>query len=114
VIAAAERFLARAALALAAAGCVVYEPVPVPTRDPFEQSWGASIEALRDTGVAIQSADRGTGVITGSRPPFDVRVRVATRADGRIGVEINAKGPSGEDPALAQRIAEAYNRRMGR
>lgn len=112
MIAAGARFLARAALVLAAAGCVVYEPVPMP--DPFERSWGASIEALRDTGVAIQSADRGTGVITGSRPPFDVRVRVATRADGRIGVEINAKGPSGEDPALAQRIAEAYNRRMGR
>lgn len=104
--------LAAAATALALAGCVYYEPVAMP--DPFEQSWGASLGALQDTGVAVHSADRGAGVITGSRPPFEVRVRVATRADGRIGVEINAKGPAGEDPAFAQRIAEAYNRRMGR
>lgn len=99
-------------LLLALSACVYYEPYPAP--DPYSVSWNAALAAAEDSGVRVVSADRATGVISGSHPPFDVRITVSTRADGRVQVEFKARGPQGEDPNLARRISEAYNRRMGR
>jgi hypothetical protein len=104
--------LTRPGLLLAAlllGACVAYEPV-----DPYTASWNAAIAAAGDAGVTILSTDRVTGVITGSKPPFTVRIAVKMRADARVQVEIKARGPQGEDPTLARRISEAYERRMGR
>jgi hypothetical protein len=69
---------------------------------------------MEDVGVRIVSADRNSGIIRGTRDAVDATVTVRTQADGRVRVEFNARGPSGQDPHLADRIYQAYERRMGR
>ena len=105
------------------AGCYVYGPVPPqPPPEPvysyrpstFERSWSAAQDAMEDVGVRIVSADRNSGIIRGTRDAVDATVTVRTQADGRVRVEFNARGPSGQDPHLADRIYQAYERRMGR
>jgi hypothetical protein len=103
----ARRIIALFLLAFGLAACVVYEPVPV---DPVEAPWRAAIGAMEDNGLAIATADRASGVIRGTRGGAEGTIVVRMRGDGRVGVEINAKG----DPGLTQRLTDAYNRRMGR
>jgi hypothetical protein len=103
----ARRIFALLFVALGLAACVVYEPVPV---DPVEAPWRAAIGAMEDSGLAVVSADRGTGTVRGARGGAEGTIVVRMRGDGRVGVEINAKG----DPGLTQRLTDAYNRRMGR
>ena len=102
-----------AALAMIA-GCVVYEPVVVPSQSTFDRSWNAAVAAAQDEGVRITSENRGSGVIQGSRADQDVTISVLSQADGSARVEISARGPKGSDPGLAGRISRAYDRRMGR
>ena len=102
-----------AALAMIA-GCVVYEPVVVPSQSTFDRSWNAALAAAQDEGVRITSENRGSGVIQGSRADQDVTISVLSQADGSARVEISARGPKGSDPGLAGRISRAYDRRMGR
>ena len=101
------------------AGCVVYGPVPPPPPpEPvysyrsvtFERSWNAALDAMEDAGVRIVSADRDSGIIRGVRGSADATVTVRTQADGRIRVGFSARG----DEGLADRIYQAYERRMGR
>ena len=96
--------------------CVVYEPVPtaVPSPSKFDRAWNAAIAAAQDEGVRIIFADRSTGVIRGSRGDQDVTINVRTQADGSVRVELSARGPTGSDPGLTERISRAYDRRMGR
>jgi len=98
------------------ASCTVYEPVPVytPTPSGFDRSWNAAGGAARDVGVRIDSEDRARGVIAGTRDGRDVTITVGTQADGRVRVEISARGPAGSDSNLANEISRAYDRRMGR
>jgi hypothetical protein len=96
------------------AACVVYEPVYVPSTSGFERSWNAAIAAAQDVGVRITSEDRARGVITGANDSRDVTINVMTQADGRVRVEISARGPQGGDANLANDISRAYDRRMGR
>ena len=70
----------------------------------------AILGAMEDNGLAVVSADRGTGTVRGTRGAAEGTIVVQMRNDGRVGVEINGKG----DPGLTQRLTEAYNRRMGR
>ena len=97
-------------------GC--YEPapayVPVPQTSNFDRSWNAAIGAMQDVGVRIQSEDRARGVITGANDSRNVTINVMTQADGRVRVEISARGPQGGDTNLANDISRAYDRRMGR
>jgi hypothetical protein len=97
-------------------GCVVYEPVPTyyPSAPTYDRAWSAALGALQDAGVGVTSADRATGVIRGARDSVDVTVTVLRQADGRTRVQFDAKGASGSDPGLADRISQAYERRMGR
>ena len=113
--------IARFAITVAAApiiatGCVVYEPVPAyaPAASSFDRSWSAALAAAQDVGVRIQSEDRARGVITGANDSRDVTITVMTQADGRVRVEISARGPQGGDANLANDISRAYDRRMGR
>ena len=101
---------------IALAGCVVYEPVPMPAPGPstFERSWNAALAAAQDEGVRITSEDRSSGVIRGYRDEQEVTIDVRTQADGSVRVEMSARGPKGSDPGLAGRISRAYDRRMGR
>jgi hypothetical protein len=101
----------------ALAGCVVYEPVPTtPVSVPsgFERSWNAALGAAQDEGVRITSEDRASGMIRGYRDQQEVTINVQTQADGKVRVEMSARGPKGADPGLAGRISRAYDRRMGR
>jgi hypothetical protein len=97
-------------------GCVVYEPVLASTSavSSFDRSWNAAIAAAQDVGVRIQSEDRARGVITGANDSRNVTITVSTQADGRVRVEISARGPQGGDTNLANDISSAYDRRMGR
>jgi hypothetical protein len=115
--------LARFALIVAAApilvtGCVVYEPVPAyappASTSSFDRSWNAALGAAQDVGLRIQSQDRARGVITGANDSRDVTINVLTQADGRVRVEISARGPQGGDANLSNDISRAYDRRMGR
>jgi hypothetical protein len=102
------------------AGCYVY-PYPSPGPYPYyygpstyDRSWKAALDAMRDTGVSIVSTDYNGGIIRGTRNGVDATVRVQGQADGRVRVEFHTSGPSGQDPALADEIYRAYERRMGR
>ena len=113
--------ITRFALAVAAAsifvtGCVVEQPVPAyaPAVSSFDRSWNAALGAAQDVGIRIQSEDRARGVITGANDSRDVTITVVTQADGRVRVEISARGPQGGDAKLASDISRAYDRRMGR
>jgi hypothetical protein len=94
-------------------GCVVYEPVPTyyPSPPTYDRAWSAALGALQDAGVGVTSADRATGVIRGVKDGVDVTVTVLRQADGRTRVQFDV---SGSDPGLADRISQAYERRMGR
>ena len=96
------------------AGCVVYEPVPVPAYTPgpsnFDRAWQAALGGAQDAGVRVTSADPLTGQIRGAKDGNDVSVVVARQADGTVRVQINSKGP---DAGLADRVSRAYDRRMG-
>jgi hypothetical protein len=105
-----------AAASIFVSGC--YEPAPVyaPVSQPssFDRSWNAALGAMQDVGVRIQSEDRTRGVITGANDSRNVTINVMTQADGRVRVEISARGPQGGDTHLANDISRAYDRRMGR
>jgi len=100
------------------AGCYVYPPPgPYPYYygpSTYDRSWNAVLDAMRDTGVSIVSTDYNGGVIRGTRNGVDATVRIQGQADGRVRVEFHTSGPSGQDPALADQIYRAYERRMGR
>jgi hypothetical protein len=99
-----------------AAGCTYYQTAPAAPGGPsaFDRAWNAALGAAEDVGVAVQSADRTSGLIRASKDGSDVTMRVFTQADGRVRVEIDVKGPSGTDSVLAQQLSAAYNRNMGR
>ncbi len=101
------------ALTTVLAGCVVYEPVPAASpAATYERAWSAALGAMQDHGLAIQRQDRASGTIEGSNGTSTVTTRILTQADGRVRVEVNAKGPAGSD--LAERVSRSYDARMGR
>ena len=112
------RWLVAVSALVSLSACVVYGPVPVssqPTlQQRFDQSWAAAAGAISDQGFTIVSQDRGAGVIRGERGGITVTATLETLADGRIQVAFNAKGVSGPDAALVQRVSDSYDRRMGR
>jgi hypothetical protein len=101
-------------------GCYVYPyPQPGPPyyyygSNSYERSWNAALDAMDDVGVRIVSSDRNSGVIMGIKDGVDTTITIRTQADGRVRVEFNSRGPSGQNPDLSNRIYQAYERRMGR
>jgi hypothetical protein len=108
------RSLAAILLALGLAGCVAYYPAPAPAADPMEVSFNAAVGAFQDAGLTVVSADRASGTVRGTRGSVEGVIQVSMRADGRVGVAINARDPGKSDPGLVDRLTDAYNRRMGR
>jgi hypothetical protein len=109
------RALAALLLAVGLSGCYVYAPPPPPQGPPpMEVSFNAAQGALQDAGLTVVSADRATGVIRGTRGDVEGIIRVETRVDGRVAVQINVNDPARRDPGLSDRLTQAYNRRMGR
>ncbi len=105
-------FAALLAIALPT-GCVVYEPAYYSSPATYDRAWSAALGALQDTGVQITSSDSASGVIRGTKDGVAVSVSVLRQADGRTQVRFDAKG-SERDPGLAERMSQAYDRRMGR
>jgi hypothetical protein len=103
-------------LAGAITDCTYYQAAPAPSSGPsvFDRSWNAALAAAEDVGVSVYMADRASGTIRGTTANDDVTIRVLTQADGSVRVEISAKGGPGSDPAVTQRLSDAYDRRMGR
>lgn len=99
-----------------AAGCTYYQ-VAAPPSGPgaFDRSWSAALGGVEDSGATISVADRNSGTIHAATGTDTVTVRVYTQADGSVRVEITAlRNGGGVNAALAQRISDAYDRRMGR
>jgi len=99
---------------LSLTACVVYEPMPVAQpslSQRYDRSWNAATQAMIDQGVTVVAQDRAGGIIRGERGSTTVTAVVEARPDDRIQVTFNAKG---EDSALAQRVSDSYDRRMGR
>ena len=95
-------------------GC--YYPVAVQPGAPasFDRSWNAALGGTQDAGVQVTSADPNTGLIRGTKDGIDVTVVVARQGDGSVRVQFDTKGPTQRDPGLAERMSQAYDRRMGR
>lgn len=108
------------AAALALPGCYPYPYYPpgavstsaVPAS--IEKSWQAARGAAYDEGVTITFEDRASGVVRGTRGPFDVTINVTPQADGSVRVSFSTTGPTAQDPGLQERLTRAYNLRMGR
>jgi hypothetical protein len=99
------------------AGCVVYEPYPgyyYPGGNNFDRAWSAALGGAQDAGVQVSSAEPSTGLIRGSKDGIDVVVTVARQGDGSVRVQFDAKGPTQQDPGLADHFSRSYDRRMGR
>ena len=115
-----RRTIAAATLAGAAllGSCTVYQTAPgVYAPAPpsaFERSWNAALGGAQDAGVQVTSADPSSGLIRGTRGSIDVTVVVVRQADGSVRVQFDSKGPTQQDPGLAERFSQAYDRRMGR
>jgi hypothetical protein len=98
---------------LVLAACETYPPY-TPPPPKFDQSWNASLGAAADAGVQVTSADRATGLITGSKGGAAVTIRLQSLADGRVSVAFDAPNASESNPTLKDRWLAAYQRRMGR
>jgi peptidoglycan/LPS O-acetylase OafA/YrhL len=99
------------------AGCVVYEPVPVPQATPqqrFDRAWAAAGGALSDQGITIMQQDRASGTIRGLAGTISVAAIVQTQADGNVEVRFEIVGAKDMDPGLSQRLTDSYLRRNGR
>ena len=97
------------------AGCVVYEPYPgYYSGSAFDRAWNAALGGAQDAGVQVTQADPASGLIRGNKDGIDVVVTVARQADGSARVQFDARGPTQQDPGLADRFSRAYDRRMGR
>ena len=98
-------------------GCVVYEPVYVPSSSyssSYDRVWDSALGAAEDAGVKVTSADRSRGIIQGVTGSSDVTISVISQTDGKTRVEFSSKGPKGQDADLNDRFTRSYNRRMGR
>jgi hypothetical protein len=101
--------------ALLMAACVAYPVAPYPPGpSALDRSWEAALGAAADAGVQVQSADRASGRIAGTKGGAAVAIDVQTRADGRIQVAFDAPDSKQSNPSLADQLSQAYNRRMGR
>ncbi len=96
-------------------GCAP-EPAPsyAPAPSTFDRAWSAAVGAAQDEGVRINSQDRASGTISGTRGEQEITIYARTQADGNVRLEFSVRGPKGADPGLASRISRAYDRRMGR
>jgi hypothetical protein len=98
----------------ALAGCVYPAPVYAPAPSTFDRAFNAAVGAATDSGVAVTSADRPSGRITGTKDGAAVTINLATMANGNVRVEFNAPGSLQTNPTLAEQMSAAYQRRMGR
>jgi hypothetical protein len=116
-------YLTLAAASVLSAGCVVAPypaaypaayPATVSTPPNSDRSWDAALGAAADAGVQVTSADRAAGRITGIKGGANVTIELRQQADNTLRVSFNAPDAKETNPTLGERMAAAYNRRMGR
>lgn len=108
-------WLIAAAIASVLPGCVVYEPYPgYYATSNFDRAWSAALGGAQDAGVQVTSAERENGLIRGGKGEITVLISVVRQADGSVRVQFDSKGRTQDDPGLADRFSQAYDRRMGR
>jgi len=99
-------------------GCTYYQAAPgtSTTARPasYDRSWTAVLGAFADQGLSITREDRAAGVVQGTRNGIVVTANVETQADGTVRVGFKTSREIDRDPTLIDRIASAYDRRMGR
>lgn len=95
------------------AACVAYVPAPYYGSN-YDRAWNAALGGVQDAGVTITQAEPENGFIRGTRNGIDVIVNVVRQADGSVRVQFDTKGDNRNDPQLADRFSQAYDRRMGR
>ena len=88
------------------AGC---ENIPEPSR--FDISCAAVVGAFQDEKVPTTVQDCGMGVVRGSKDGIDVSATLHTLQNGAVQVKFHT---GSRNQALINRIAAAYDRRMGR
>ena len=96
------------------AGCVVAAPPPVVQPSTYDRAFSAIVGAMGDENVRIVSEDRATGVVTGSKGGIGLTATVQPQPNGSAKIDFKTRGKIEEDPKLIDRIAAAYNARMGR
>jgi hypothetical protein len=90
-----------------------YPYAPYPTTTPaapanFDRAWNAALGAAADVGIQINSADQGSGRISGSKAGAQVVILLLRQPDGSLQVSCSAPTP------VADSWSASYNRRMGR
>ena len=106
--------------AIGLAGCYypypAYTPVAVSSSVPasFDASWQAARAAAYDEGVRITSEDRTSGTMRGDKGAFGVLITVASQPNGSVRVQFSVTGAHTEGAGLQDRLAQAYQRHMGR
>jgi hypothetical protein len=108
------RFALLSILLLALAGCTTLGPQRETAVVSVDRSWSAVIGAFSDEGITVLREDPAEGVLEGRLDGIIVTARVGAQADGSVRVDLGASGERHRDPALLQRVASAYDRRMGR
>jgi hypothetical protein len=102
-------------LAALLAGCAVYDyPAQYAPVSALERSWYATLGAMRDQKLEIETEDRVHGRIEGRRDGHRVVARVSTNAEGRVRVEFSSPAKTPEDTELAERVSRSYDARMKR
>lgn len=96
------------------AACVVYAPAPYYYGSNYDRAWNAALGGAQDAGVTITQVEPENGFIRGTRNGIDVTVQVARQPDGSVRVQFDTRGDTRNDPQLANRFSQAYDRRMGR
>jgi hypothetical protein len=114
--AATRRSIGVAALWLALAGlggCVAAPPGTVPdSLGSYDRTFDTALQAMVDQKLTISHQDRRQGTIIGSLGGTTIAATLDVLYEGTIRVVFKQQGETPPDPALLQRVADAYNARM--
>jgi len=111
-----RRSIGVAALWLALAGlggCVAAPPGTVPdSLGSYDRTFDTALQAMVDQKLTISHQDRRQGTIIGSLGGTTIAATLDVLYEGTIRVVFKQQGETPPDPALLQRVADAYNARM--
>ena len=99
-------------------GCYYYAPPPYVVTSPapadYDRIWDSAMRAAQDVGIRITSSNKGAGTAFGQRDGVSVTIQITPQSDGRVRVEVNAKGSESAVSAVNDDFYRAYDHYMGR
>jgi hypothetical protein len=111
-----RRSIGVAALCLVLAGlggCIAAPPGTVPdSLGSYDRTFDTALQAMVDQKLTISHQDRRQGTIIGSLGGTTIAATLDVLYEGTIRVVFKQQGETPPDPALLQRVADAYNARM--